>query len=331
MPDNWERACAEARGEYLLLVEDKQALHSWALEHLHGLIEKQQPPCLKWQSDTLDDTTGSTWVEEAGGTGEARFLASTEVLGMFLGGTGSDAWCYLPVGHLSAFSRKLRQKILAGPMGKLCPAVCPDYTLGIQSMAFGEGVLWLDKALVAMSRRHSNGRSVTRKTALGKQFMAELGGPSRLWSRTPIQAPIIPALLFNDYLELQATIGGRLAEFPVNWVNFYVESWRSILGLDNDGVPVTAEFAAFHAALSKETPGMQKQVWEAIEKREGPVEKSLQKNRRKALRRRTGLLALERGWKLFTRRLSGRKHINQFRNPLEFVIWADEQRQRPAR
>jgi len=330
MPQNWETACAQAKGEFLLLLEDKQALHGHALQRIYELAIKHQPPCLKWQADTLDDTTGTTWMEEAEGTGEAELRPAEDILRTYLTGTMNESWRQVPIGHLSAFSRKLRADILAGPVGRLCPPVSPDYTIGIQALAFGDSVLLVDEALVAMSRRHSNGRSCAQKTALSRQFMAEIGGVNRLWSRTPIRAPIIPASLYNDYLELQAAIGGRLAKFPLDWVNFYVESWRSIVGSDNDGVPMAEEFAAFDAALAKETPAMQKQVWQAIERRAGSPARCLAKNRRKALRRKTGLLALEQSWKLLMRRLSGRRHIGKFKNVLEFVIWSDAQRKNGA-
>ena len=328
MPENWETACTQGKGEFLLLLEDKQALHSCALEHLYKLIEKHQPPCIRWRADIFDDTTDTTWVEEAGGSGEAHFRMSEDVLRTYVSGTTDAGWKILPVGHWSAFSRKLCDAVRAGPTGRLCPPVSPDYTIAIQAMAFGDGVLCVDRALAVTSRRHSNGRSVAQKTALGKQFMAELGGASRLWSRTPIQAPIISSSLYNDYLELREIIGGRLNEFPPDWVNYYVESWRSILGLDYQGIPAADDFAAFHAALAKETPEMQKRVWTAIEEREAPPEVSLRKNRRKALRRRIGLLALETRWKLLTRRVTGRKHVGKFRNSLEFAIWADKHRVR---
>jgi Glycosyl transferase family 2 len=331
MPDNFEFGAAQARGEYLLFVQDKQALHLRALKRLHELIERHQPPCLKWRSDSLDDLGNITWVEEVNGSGETRFLPSEEVLHTFINGRMSQVWDHLPIAHMSAYSRKLRDSILAGPLHRLCVPVSPDYVLGIQAMAFGDGVLFIDEGLVTGSRRHSNGHSLSRKTALGRQFMNEIGGAQKLWSRTPIQAPIIPPSLFNDYLELQAALGGRLAKLPINWVNYYVQTWCFVLGLDNDGVDETTDFAAFYAALEKETSEMQKRVWAAIEEREGrSAEMSLRKNRRKALRRRTGLLALERGWKMLNRRLSGRKHIGKFQNPLEFVIWADAHRRSNA-
>lgn len=330
MPDNWDHACLQASGEYMLVLEDKQALHTHALQRLHQLIENHSPPCLRWKADTMDDLSGTTWVEEAGGSRQARFIPSDEVLRVFLSGTMNDAWNSLPIGHLSAFSRQLRADILAGPAGRFCPPVSPDYTLGIQSMAFGEGVLSIDEALVAMSRRHSNGRSLAFKTALGKQFMTELGGAHRFWSRTPIQAPIIPSSLFNDYLELQSVLGERLSRVPFDWVNYYVETWRFLMGLDNDGGHIADDLQAFEAALSKEPADLQKKVWSAIEQREGPPAKILRKNQRKAFRRRTGLLAVERAWKTFTRRITGRRHIGKFRNPLEFVIWYHEHHKQTA-
>jgi len=328
MPDNWESAGRQAQGEYLLMLEDKQALHGGALERLHALIEKHQPDTLKWKADTLNDITNLTWVEEPGGTGEVRFMPSNEVLRTFLSATRQDTWQVFPIAHMSAFSRKLRKAMLDSPVGRICPPANPSDGAGILAMTYGPGVFLIDSSLVAMSRKHSAGASFEQKTALGKQFMTEIGGPSRLWSHTPIQAPISAAMVINDYVELRNAIGAPLEDFPPDWVNYYVESWRNVVGLENDGVNMTDEYEAIDAALSKETPEMQKQVWAAIEQREGPPAKSRRKNRIKAFRRRTGLLALEHNWKLFLRRLAGRRHINRFHRPLEYVIWVDQQASR---
>ena len=324
MPDNWEAACAPARGEYLLLLEDKQCLHAGALQRIHALIEKHQPDTLRWKADTLNDISRQTWVEEASCSGGVRFVLSKDVLHTFLSGSRQDVWPILPLAHYSGFSRKLRKSILAGPMGRLCPPVNPADCFAILSMAYGPGVLLVDASFVAMSRKHSTGASFEWKSALGDQFMNDLGGPSRLWTCTPIQSPIANAMVFNDYQEIRNAIGEPLKAFPLDWPNYYVEAWRNIVGQENEGVDETEQFAAFYAALAKETPDMQKKIWAAIEAREGSPEKSRRKNRLKSIRRRTGLLALELNWKLFLRRLAGRRHMNKFRRPLDYVIWAEQ-------
>ena len=43
MPDNWEAACAAAQGEYVLYLEDKQAMHVRALETIHRVTEASRP------------------------------------------------------------------------------------------------------------------------------------------------------------------------------------------------------------------------------------------------------------------------------------------------
>ena len=325
MPDNWEAACAQGRGEYLVILEDKQALHGRALERIRQFVEAHHPPCLKWKADILDDTSGVSWLEEAGGTGDERFIPSAVVLRTFLSGSMSKSWDILPIGHMSAFSRKLRGDILAGQRGRLCPPVSPDYTLGIQAMAFSEGVMFIDAPLVAMSRRHSNGRSLIQKSALGQQFINEIGGAKHFWSRTPIQAPIVPASLFNDYLELQAIMPERLNAVPFDWINYYVEIWGFLLWSQSRGIPVDEDFAAFHSALANETRERQQRVWDAITQRVGPPARSRLKNRIRAFRRRTGLVALEEKWKLFQRWISGRRHVGRFKSPIEFVTWLDQQ------
>jgi hypothetical protein len=262
-------------------------------------------------------------MEKTTASGEVRFMAREEVLRIFVGGPMSETADYLPVGHLSAISRKLMEKVRQGPVGRLCPPVSPDFTLGLQAVAFGNGVLFVDAPLVAISLRHSNGRSLARKTTLGQQFMKEIGGANRLWSRTPIAAPIIPASLFNDYLELQAVLPDQLGDFPIDWVNYYVETWRFLIHQDKEGVPVADEFSAFRAALAKEVPERQELVWAAIKARVGDPDQSLRKNRFKNLRRRTGLLAIENGVKLAKRRVLGQQHVGRFKTPLDFVSWAD--------
>lgn len=325
MPDNWEAACAQGRGEYLLILEDKQALRGQALERIRRLVDGHHPSCLKWKADILDDTTRVSWMEEVAGTGEARFISSVDVLRTFLSGAMSESWDLLPIGHMSAFSRKLRADILSGPRRRLCPPVSPDYTLGIQAVAFGEGVMFIDAPLVAMSRRHSNGRSLIQKSALGRQFISEIGGANHFWSRTPIQAAIVPASLFNDFLELQAIMPERLNAVPFDWINYYVETWRFLVWSQGRGIPVSEDFAAFSAALANETKECQQMVWEAITQRVAPPARSRLKNRIRAFRRRTGLLALEEKWKLFQRWISGRRHVGRFKSPIEFVSWADQQ------
>ena len=54
MPENWEAACAQARGEYLLLLEDKQALKFRALERIHREVERERAECSHWLADALD-------------------------------------------------------------------------------------------------------------------------------------------------------------------------------------------------------------------------------------------------------------------------------------
>lgn len=324
MPDNWEAACAQARGEFLLILEDKQALRGHALAEIHGWIEKHRASCLRWKYDALNDTAWVTWMERPCDVGTARFLPSEEVLRIFVSGPMSATATYLPIGHLSAFSRELTQKIRNGPSRRLCPPVSPDFALGLQAMHFGDGVLFVEAPLVAVSLRHSNGRSLGQKAALGRQFMNEIGGPNRLWSRTPIQAPIIPASLYNDFLELQTVLGGKLAAFPLDWVNYYVETWRFLIHQDKEGIPVQDEFAAFRAALLRESAPFQQVVWAAISERVGVPRRNLFMNRIKSLRRRTGLLAIEDNWRLLLRWLTGRRHVGKFKTPLDFVVWADQ-------
>jgi hypothetical protein len=330
MPDNWEAACAAAGGEFVLIVEDKQALRSRALERIYAEIQKHKPECLRWMVDVVDDLGRITFVEQESGNDNARSIASDECIRHFVDGTPSDAWRYLPIGHLSAYSRTLLDRIKARPPGRVCPPVAPDYCLAFLALAHTDSILHLESALVAHTRKHSNGRSFTLKTALATQFIKELGGDERIcYNRVPIQARLNPNLLWNDYLAIRDTVGGRLKSFPFNVANYFAQCHEAIGGNETAGIEMASERKAWQSAFDQRSPAERHAILATIEEREGPAARRQKKAAWKRLRRRTGLQALEDSWRAVSRRLTGRRFAGKFRNAIEYVRWMDE-RENPA-
>ncbi len=323
MPDNWEAACAQARGEYLLLVEDKQALKFRALQHIHRHTEPDRPECLRWLCDMWDDTSPITFVDEQRGTGEVRRLRPEEILEpLFRDGMGAVGKT-IPIAHYSGFRRTLCDKIRRGPVGRLCPPVSPDYSLGFQALAYADAVLYFDEALVASSRLHSNGRRCVLKIGgAGQQFVAELrSGTSIFVDQVPVKALTVPGSIYNDLVRLSKSIGGRLTQFPFNWPNYFAETYQYIIGCQGYGVNMDDELAAWKSAFASQPPELRAAVDARLRREEGPRWKAEFRRVTKQVRRKTGLYWLEQGFKDRMRQLTGRKLTGRFTNLLQYVEW----------
>ena len=326
MPDNWEAACNQARGEYLLLVEDKQALKFRALERIHSEARRDSPEILRWLCDMWDDTTKLTFVDAQRGTGEARRLRPEEILEpLFRDGLGAVSRT-IPIAHYSGFHRTLCDKIRRGPVGRLCPPVSPDYSIGFQALAYADSVLCFDEALVASSRLHSNGRSFVLKTGgVSQQFIADLkSGTSIFVDQVPVKALTVPGGIYNDLVRLSKAIGGRLTQFPFNWPNYFAETYQYIIGCQGYGVDMDDELAAWKDAFAQQSAELRGAVAAKLRRADGPRWKAELRRVTKQVRRKTGLYWLEQGFKDRLRQLTGRKLTGRFTNLLQYVEWEAE-------
>jgi len=326
MPDNWDSGFAQARGEYLLILEDKQAFKLRSLERIYRETEKDRPECLRWLVDWLDDTGSMTFVDRPKTTGKVRRVPSEEILEQIANQDLDAVSRTLPIGHFSGFHRALRQRIQNGAMHRLCPPVSPDYTLGFQAVGYADSVCFFDEALVASSRVNSNGRSFVLKSGdLRHRFLKELGGGEEIFfDHSPVKAITIPGSICNDYLRVRQAVGGRLLDFPMNWPNYFTEIHRFIVGCQENGVNMDPEQLAWRKGLQEQTPDIQAQVAEALRAR-GPLWREKLHSFTKGIRRKTGLLGLEHAAKarlslLFKRKLTGR-----FTTLLQYIEWEDSQ------
>ncbi len=266
MPDNWEFAISKAEGEYLCLLEDKQALHFDAFERLSRVIDEgDRPEVVRWEWDTITSYGLGHRVRRCRGGGEVTRRSPDEALRAVIDGTYLEGKALLPIPHYSAIRADLLDRIRAGPVGRLCPPVSPDYTLAIQVVSVCDELTYLDASLVAFSDVSvSNGVSLRMKTSLGKTFAKQLGDPSVFYSHVPVKARTISGSIYNDYVALRDKIGGRLEAFPPNWVAYYFGVHESLESSRELGVDMSEEQSAFDEAFAREPEELQRQVRERI-------------------------------------------------------------------
>jgi hypothetical protein len=197
--------------------------------------------------------------------------------------------------------------------------VSPDIILAYLQLAYGDAVMEIKDALVAYaSAKHSNGRSITLKGSLAKQFTRELGGQDQIYfDRVPIKAVTIPGTIFNDYLKTQEIVQGRLAKFPINWHKYFVECHHAMRQSQELGVEMSQELVAWAGALAQQPKTVQASV-------QRTVTAGVTRVARRTLRRlgaRLGVPRLERMVKAFYRgRLKGETEW-RFASVTEYLEW----------
>ena len=261
MCENWEFAVEHARGDYLCLLQYKQVLKYHALETLAELCHAEQPEVVRWTWDSISPLGFGYRVKVAGGTGASETVSPRVPLESFVSGSYTEAKGRLPIPQYSAIRRELLDRIRSGPVGVLFPPVSPDYTLSLQVCNYCESVTYLDQALVAFSDLSvSNGQSFRLKTALSRQFTAEMGGPALYYDQVPIKVGTVFGSVYNDYCKLRAQLGGRLEEFPPDWANYFLGCYESIHSSIALGVDMSVEVAEWERALAEQEPQVKERV-----------------------------------------------------------------------
>jgi glycosyltransferase involved in cell wall biosynthesis len=261
MPDNWEFAISHSTGDYLCLLEDKQALHFDAFERLAQVIERERPQVVRWEWDEITPDGFGHRIRSFGGSGKITTRPPAAALAALVDGSYFSAKSLLPIPHYSAISAELLEQIRNGPVGRLCPPVTPDYTLALQVLNYCDKVTYLDASLVAFTDLSvSNGVSIQMKSSLGKAFIKEIGDTSVFQSHVPVKVRTIGGLIYNDYMVMREKLGGRLAELPPNWANYYFGCYESIQWSVERGVDMADEEREWERALACEPVELQRDV-----------------------------------------------------------------------
>ena len=306
MPDNWEVAFRSTRGQYVTLLQDKMAMKSHALERVRKIVDGHDHPVVCWPLDTLYDLGYLPLADRIPVDGKVREFTSEQMLRIFLDRTMLEWAQMLPLGYTSCIRADLVEKIRAGPGGRLCLPVAPDYTLAFQQLCFADHVVHVSEALSIMGLRHSNGGSQMMKTEQSKLFANELGGESALYDRVPVKIPFPSNTVCNDYVRLRETLGGRLEKFPLNLPNYFVQCYRDILfSRDCFGVDTEEEMHSWQKSLAEQVPEIVRQVRRSL----GPVHREM-------FLRKYKLIPLLKVLRQFPKRLV-------FENVLEYVQYED--------
>jgi hypothetical protein len=221
MPDNWERAVAEARGAYVGVLTDRSVFRPDALEVIHAEIRRTDAPCVSWFNDLYGRDPSGTALKRRDCTLQRYQIESGRIIDYMLNGHPKYATKLVPKLMTAVCRRSVLDEIRASPIGRCCPPVAPDYGSGFLMLAHVDSVLMIDEALY-VSCGMGTGSAFRRRSELGDRFRRDLGMSwEDMVDRMPSNASFSHALVLNDFMRLREALPERLGRFELNRVQYY--------------------------------------------------------------------------------------------------------------
>ena len=259
MPDNWERAVAKARGEFVGILTDRSVFRRDALLMISTEIEETGAKCVSWFSDQYGrDLSGKAYKRRAC-TFKRHQLDRKTVLDYFIHGDPKYAPKIIPKLMTCVCQRSILDAIRSSA-GRCCPLVAPDFTSGFLMLAHCDWILTLDDALY-VSCGTGNGADFRRRGELAERFRRDLGMTwDEMVDRMPSDACFAHALVLNDLMRVRDIVPDRMPALEVDRVQYYLGCLNDYVKTARRGVKRTEDLNVLIAALELEPDDVQRQV-----------------------------------------------------------------------
>jgi glycosyltransferase involved in cell wall biosynthesis len=260
MPDNWERAIADARGEYVGILTDRSVFRRDALGLVHAEIEHSGTPLVGWFPDQYGRDPAGTMFKRRVCSGERREFDSAELLSYFAHGHPTAGSKLLPKLMTAVCHRSVIERVKRSPLGRMCPPVCPDYTSGYLMVAHTGRIVLLDDSLF-VSCGLGNGSAFRRRGPLADRFRRDLGMSwSDLVDRMPTDACFTHALVLNDLMRLRETLPEAFAACDLDRPRYYAGCLLDYFRAARAGADLAEDYDSLIEGLNREEEDVQRWV-----------------------------------------------------------------------
>lgn len=273
MPNNWEFGFSKATGQYLLGLEDKSVIKPRGLQRIFDALQTHPCELVSWPQDLFNDMVKPPMVYRGPTDGGLTYHSSEELLKMFLNVPRGYCEAVLPRGLNSALSRGLYERILQGPLGRLCPPFAPDYTMAFLQLDGTERLLHIEDPLTVYgSCFHSNGNKHMKKQVSDAELFKDFGMSwDEVFGLTPVSIRVVSCAIFSDFVRMQKTLGGKLASLSLNVPHFMAEMQSDIDMIHSHGTDTTTEQALWNQFLASQPKQFQQEVAQLVQSRKAKL------------------------------------------------------------
>lgn len=253
MPEHWEFATANPRGQYVTVLTDRSVLKQGALRAIHHALMETggEIPVCSWRWAGYDELSGIVTGDSGDvRTAKAEVLESKNVVQEYANKPINSPY-KLPRGLNSCYRADIAQEMRARYGGLFLP-LNPDYFSAFALLAICDQILYFDTPLsLSQGGTISNGGKGMDGTA--ELYLRSLK-VARYYDYVPIKSPLVKNTIWNDLLAAREMVGGNLRSLGVDWVVYFIDCYKELLqklGVRTNSSSVLGVlFAEWHRALT---------------------------------------------------------------------------------
>lgn len=245
MPDSWEFALSHARGEYITILSDDDAVSPTLLERLNTLLDGGRVKLISWirYLYVMND-----WYVEAERnklflgpvSGQAEERSSESILRRWFDGCSyySDA----PMLFNACCHRSVIDAV-KGKAGRLFLGSAPDIASSlallsqIPSFAFVDDVL----SLAGSGKQSIGANSMHGRSGPFQEFVTELDDAD--YPKGPFKAITLTTSVADTLLRVKEALSDVLADYDINWSNYFIGCYRDLVEYEKAGSVSLAEIS----------------------------------------------------------------------------------------
>ena len=259
MPDSWEFAVSHARGEFVTVLCDDDALAPRCCERGAKHLRESGVELLYWRRYHY---TMSDWLEpERRNSVRLRKTSGQAVLEptkpLLESWYGEPRYILHAPMLFNGFFRRSKLEAIRASAGRFFISPAPDVGASVMMLAHTDEMLRLDEVMgIVGSGRQSIGASQRHgaDTGVAEAFEAEFEGD--IFTRVPFRMNMITTTITDTLLAAKELLPGPLAPYEVNWISFWLRCHRELIGRRDRGLDVSGPLAELEGLMEEHEPGL---------------------------------------------------------------------------
>jgi Glycosyl transferase family 2 len=237
MPESWEFGLSHARGEYVTILSDDDAVSPTLLERLHKIFDEKQARLISWirYLYVMDDWYVETernklFLGPVSGNIDER--SSESMLRRWFDGCSyySDA----PMLFNACCHRSVIDSVKKRA-GRLFLGSAPDIASSLALLSETPSFVFVDDVLsLAGSGRQSIGaNSMHGRSGPFQDFVTELDDVD--YPKGPFKAITLTTSVADTLLRVKEALPDVLADYHINWSNYFIGCYRDLVEYERAG------------------------------------------------------------------------------------------------
>jgi glycosyltransferase involved in cell wall biosynthesis len=298
MPDSWEFAVSHARGEYITILSDDDALSPTLLERLDQLLKDKPVKLISWirylyvMNDWyVEPERNKLYLGLVSGRAEER---SSEVM-LRQWFDGCTYYSQAPM----LFNACCHRSIIEGikkKAGRLFLGAAPDIASSLALLSEIPSFTFVDDvfSLAGSGKQSIGANSMHGRGGVFQDFITELNHDD--YPRGPFKAVMLTTAVADTLLRVKEALPVALADYDINWSNYFIGCYKDLAEYERAGglspADISRERNQLVKLVSKQPPSIQLEFLHFVMSHEGSGD-AMSNHRsqlwRLALKQRTGI------------------------------------------